>query len=110
MLVGFYRTASGSMPAKKWMYSFSLSDRRKIQKHIDFVLSNWPIGMPYCRSLSGRKGLWEHRISLGDGVNCRVFFCVRSGTMILLGGFVKKTRSTPDRELDLMEKRMRDLA
>ena len=39
----------------------------------------------------------------------RVFFCAHEDSIVLLHGFIKKTQKTPDKELDLAEKRMRGL-
>ncbi|TVR82532.1 MAG: type II toxin-antitoxin system RelE/ParE family toxin, partial [Rhodospirillales bacterium] len=44
-----------------------------------------------------------------DGRIARVFFCAHEGAMVLLHGFVKKTQKTPEREIELAEKRMRGL-
>jgi phage-related protein len=35
----------------------------------------------------------------------RVLFCIHEGTMVLLHGFVKKTRKTPDTELAIALRR-----
>ena len=47
------------------------------------------MGMPLCRSLG--EGLWEVRTRLDDRV-VRVFFCVSGELMVLLHGFIKKSR------------------
>src|SRR5713101_4118291 len=57
----------------------------------------WPIGMPYCRSLG--NGLWEVRSDLTDGKIGRVIFCVVRDHMVLVHGFVKKTRKTPAKDI-----------
>ena len=68
---------------------------------------SWPIGMPYCRPLG--LGLWEVRSDLTDGRSGRVIFCIIEGEMVLLHGFVKKTRKTPAQDIDLARKRKREL-
>ena len=53
----------------------------------------WPIGMPVCRSIGG--GLWEVRSDLPEWRRiARVIFGERDGAMVLLHGFIKKTRRT----------------
>jgi len=69
--------------------------------------ARWPLGMPYCRNLG--DGLWEVRSGLMDGKIGRVLFCVAGGRMVLLHGFVKKTQKTPQRDLTLARKRMREV-
>ena len=64
------------------------------------------MGMPLCRSLC--EGLWEVRTRLDDRV-VRVFFCVSGELMVLLHGFIKKSRRTPKDDLDLARRRKREL-
>ena len=49
------------------------------------------------------------RTTLPGGRIAHVFFCAHEDGMVLLHGFIKKTQKTPDKELDLAEKRMRGL-
>jgi phage-related protein len=52
----------------------------------------------------GRE-LWEVRSGLPHGRIARVVFCVEDGRMMLLHGFIKKTRKTPQRDIELALKR-----
>jgi phage-related protein len=75
-------------------------DRRLIGEDIKTVEFGWPIGMPTCRSLG--NGLYEVRTDLPGNRIARVFFYVdKDKRMVLLHGFLKKTRVTPAPELDL---------
>jgi phage-related protein len=38
----------------------------------------------------------------------RMFLCCAHGELVALHGFIKKTQKTPDAELNLARKRMRD--
>ena len=71
---------------------------------IKTVQFRWPVGLPWVRSLSA--GLWEVRSNLADRT-ARVIFAIDGGEMILLHGFIKKTRKTPAAELELAKKRVR---
>ena len=97
------------MPVREWLLRLSPEDRKAIGDDIRTAEFGWPIGMPLCRSIKGHKGLWEIRSSLSGGRIARVFFCAHDNSMVLLHGFIKKTQKTPDRELDVAEKRMRGL-
>ena len=68
---------------------------------------SWPIGMPLCRALG--KGLWEVRSDLTLGRIARVLFCIHDGWMVLLHSFIKKTQKTPDADLELAIKRMKEI-
>ena len=45
----------------------------------------------------------------GRGRIARVIFCAHEGQMVLLHGFVKKTRKTPKGDLDLATNRMKEI-
>jgi phage-related protein len=62
--------------------------------------------MPLIRKLEA--GLWEVRSTLRDRV-ARVIFTVDGATMVLLHGFIKKSRETPNQDLDLARQRLRTL-
>ena len=67
----------------------------------------WPIGMPACKTMG--NGLFEIRTNLfGNRIAC-ILFCIESGQMILLHGFIKKTKKTTKADLDLALKRKKDL-
>ena len=63
--------------------------------------------MPVCRPLG--RGLWEVRSNLPGNRIARVIFCIAQRQMVLLHGFVKKTRKTPDEDLALARKRMKEI-
>lgn len=103
----FYANARGTEPVKDWLKELALDDRRIVGKDIAKVEFGWPVGMPYCRAMGG--GLWEVRSNISDGRIARVLFCMKDGMMVLLHGFIKKTRTTPSTDLDLARKRMKEL-
>jgi phage-related protein len=86
----FFQSETGRQPVRDWLLSLSENDRKAIGNDIRTAEFAWPVGMPLCRSLKGRKGLWEIRTDLTDGRISRVFFCVHDSQMILLHGFIKK--------------------
>ena len=105
----FYRTGSGTEPVRAWLKDLSGEDRRIIGLDIATVEYGWPVGMPICRSITGRRGLWEVRSSLPGGRIARVFFSIHRGQLVLLHGAVKKTEKTRDSDLDLAMKRKREV-
>jgi len=105
----FFRSASGSEPVRDWLLSLTDEDRKAIGDDIRTAEFGWPVGMPLCRKIAGRKGLWEIRTNLTHGRISRVFVCAHGGAMVLLHGFIKKTQKTPPKELDTAERRMKGL-
>jgi phage-related protein len=104
----FWRATTGREPVRDWLRSGDLSDedRRRIGEDVKTVEFGWPVGMPICRPLGG--GLWEVRTGLGNRI-ARILFCVYAGRMVLLHGFIKKTRKTPATDIDLALDRKRNL-
>ena len=96
----FYRTATGAEPVRKWLKALSREDKRIVGTDIATVEFGWPVGMPTCRPLASRRGLLEVRSSLTQNRIARV---------LLLHGFVKKTRQTPENDLDLAVKRQKEV-
>lgn len=63
--------------------------------------------MPHSRSLS--EGLFELRPRGREGIG-RALYCFVSGRrIIILHAFVKKTQETPERELRIARKRMKEV-
>jgi phage-related protein len=102
----FYRTAAGSEPLRDWLKTLPRADRLAIGEDIKDVEFSWPIGMPLCRNMG--QGVLEVRSQVRDRI-ARVLFCVFEEQMVLLHGFIKKSRKTPPADLELARQRKRDL-
>lgn len=105
----FFRTATGVEPVREWLKALSREDKRIFGTDIATVEFGWPVGMPTCRPLASRRGLWEVRSSLTQNRIARVLFIVYQGQMVLLHAFVKKTQQTPKSDLDLAVKRQKEV-
>jgi phage-related protein len=96
----FYRTDKGNEPVRGWLKAMESEDRRLIGEDIKTVEFGWPVGMPTSRPLG--EGLHEVRTNLPGNRIARTFFYVdKQQRMVLLHGIIKKTRATPDADLDL---------
>ena len=89
-----------------WLLTLAKAQRKIIGDDVLKVQYCWPIGKPPVGNLG--EGLWEVRLRLGNQI-ARVIFCVEGPTMVLLHGFIRKTRMTPKHELDLAVERMNQL-
>ena len=65
------------------------------------------LGLPYTKAMGG--GLFEIRARGSEGTGRAFFCCVKEQKILVLHGFIKKTQTTPRRELRLAIKRMKDL-
>ena len=74
--------------------------QRKILQILRIVEIMERVPQSYLKQIENTKGLYELRIVFG-GNNFRVFCFFDSGKVIvLLGGFEKKTRKTPKKEIE----------
>ena len=105
--VRFYRTAWGREPVLEWLRSLDKEDRRTIGLDLMRVQFGWPIGMPLVRSL--KDGLWEVRSTLSSNRIARLILCFHDKSLVALHGFIKKTRRTPNEDLNLARMRMREV-
>jgi phage-related protein len=103
----FYRTDTGREPVREWLKDLEPADRKIIGDDIRDCEFAWPVGLPLCRPITGRRGLWEIRSGLTGGRIARVLFSIEHGQMVLLHGFIKKAQRTPGREIDVAVRRMK---
>ena len=66
------------------------------------------VGMPHVRCLSGP--LWEMRLGGRDGIARALYVTVQGRRVVVVRAFVKKTRRTPRREIELALQRAREVA
>jgi phage-related protein len=99
----FFRTEAGREPVREWLRDLTKKERRIIGVDIMTVQFRWPLGMPLVRNLG--SGIWEVRSKLPTRI-ARILFFVHEKEIVLLHGFIKKTRKTPteDRALALQRK------
>ena len=104
--VQFFRLDSGREPVRDWLKGMNRGHRKTIGEDVKTLQFGWPIGMPLARKMD--EGLWELRSKLGSGI-ARTFFTIYEGNIVLLSGFVKKSKKTPAKELALAKRRLRKL-
>lgn len=103
----FFRTDGWREPVREWLVeALDRAERAKVGVDIRRVELGRPLGMPTCRPIGG--GLWEVRTNLDRRI-ARVIFCVGQGRMVLLHGFIKKNRQTPDEDIALARRRKKEL-
>lgn len=103
----FFRTLAGNEPVREWLKELREDERQAIGKDLLRAQWRWPAGMPLCRAMGG--GLWEVRTDLPTRRTGRVLLCLYREHLVALHGFIKKTRATPDEDLELARKRKREL-
>lgn len=99
----FYQTEQGAEPVRAWLKELTKADKKVIGEDIKTVQFGWPLGMPLVDNLG--SGLWEVRSNLAGRRIARVIFFMDDNTMVLINGFMKKTKKTPQSELKIAKKR-----
>ena len=89
---------------REWLKGLPVEEKKRIGADILAVQYGWPLGLPLVDSLG--DGLWEVRTRLPTRIARTIFF-VHNATIILLHGFIKKTRATREQEITLAGKRKR---
>ena len=110
--VVFFRTETENEPVKEWLNNFGEEDGSIIDIDIRVVAEQWPqvLRTNLVKKIHGEEQLWEIRRRISGGKRtARILFTIEGRRMILLHGFIKKTRKTPRKDLRLARKR-RDLS
>ena len=82
----------------------SLSVRKKIDWTLLILKTTKIVPKKYFKHLTNTDGLWEIRISAGNGI-FRIFcFFDKGNLIIVLSGFQKKTQKTPKKEIKKAER------
>jgi phage-related protein len=100
-----YAPGNDREPVREWLKGLDAADRRAIGADIKDVEFSRPLGMPLVRPLG--HDLWEVRSNLVSGRIAFVIFMIEHRHMVLLHGFLKKTRKTPQDEIELALRRKR---
>jgi phage-related protein len=104
--VKFFRADGGNEPVREFLRGLRPNERKIIGTDIKEVQFGWPLGMPLVRKMG--KDLWEVRSHL-EGRIVRVLFTVVGGQMVLLHAFIKKSRKTPQSDLEIAKARKSQL-
>ena len=99
----FFRTEMGREPVREWLRGLDTADKHRIGVDIEKVRLRWPVSMPLVRKLE--TDLWEIRSNLRSKRIARILFSLEDNDMVILHGFVKKSKKIPLRDLRLARKR-----
>jgi phage-related protein len=93
----FYRSETGNEPVREWLKDLPRDYKKIIGEDIKTAQIGWPLGMPLIEKIDAN--LWEVRTKLTDGI-ARILFTVDGNYMVLLHGFIKKSKKIPKHELE----------
>lgn len=108
--IEYYKTPSGQEVIKEFIDGLQESTQAKLGRQLD-LLEHYgdTLGMPHAKALGG--GLMELRVRGKRGSQeVRVFYVlVTRDRIYLLHAFIKKTQTTPKKELDLARRRQAEI-
>ena len=105
--VEYYESPDGSYPVEDFILLQDVKMRAKLFRLIELLeLKGNELREPYSKALN--DGIFELRAKQGSDISRVLYFFVVGSRVILTNGFVKKSRKTPVRELDLAKKRRAD--
>lgn len=108
--IEYYTTPSGQEIVKKFIDGLQEIDQAKLAHILDLLEQyGYRLGMPHAKPLG--DGLVELRVRSGRArQEIRIFYIfVKSNRIYLLHGFIKKTQTTPKRELDTARVRQAEI-
>ena len=94
---------------ENWLADIPKDIKARIINIVDLLIEHGPqnVREPYVKHIRGK--LFEIRAKGKDGI-ARVFYFTMTGQrIILIHGFIKKTRKTPKKELDTAVVRMKEI-
>jgi phage-related protein len=94
----FYKKEDGFTPVQEFLDRLPTKHHAKALRDID-VLEKYGTELtePHVKHIDGK--LWELRIRSASDISRIFYFASVGKDIVLLHGFVKKTKKTPDREL-----------
>lgn len=110
MRVKYYITPSGRSPVEEFINQLSESVRSNFLDALIVMESGKNLSLPVSRPLFGiSRGLHELRLKDRSGIY-RIFYFIKRGEAIyFIHGFVKKTQELPQKELEIVKKRLKEI-
>jgi phage-related protein len=104
----FYKTIEGKCPVKDFLDSLPGKVAQKVAWVLSLLEDLEVVPSTYFKKLVGTEEIWECRIQFAS--NAYRIFCFFEGNsvVILTHGFTKKTRKTPQQEIERAEAYRRD--
>ena len=100
----FFETEQKNQPVRDFLLMLQREDRKIIGADVFTVQEGFPLGYPLVEKID--QDLWEIRSTVTGGI-CRILFTIQEETMVLLHGFIKKSRKIPKTELRTAQARLK---
>lgn len=105
--VEYYEKEDGKIPCKEFIDSLSLKMKLKAIRSIECLEElGTNIREPYSKYIG--DGIFELRIKFSSDITRIFYFFVKDKTIILTNGFIKKTKKTPKKYIEMARKYKKD--
>ncbi len=102
--IRFYEDHRGRSPVLEYLDKLQVGERAKVYNALRLLEEFGPdLSMPHAKRIEGR--LWELR----PGANRLFYFLLVDQTFVILHGFRKQSQKTPELEIQLARRRMKEL-
>ena len=108
MKVAFYETASGRSPIESFIKDLPKSDQARFADVFDGI-EKFGLDCPRIQLRQLRGKLWEIKFNAPAGGFRIAYVVIELNTMVWLHVFKKTTQKTPLGDLDIAEKRMKEV-
>lgn len=108
MKVAFYETPSGRSPIESFIKDLPKSDQARFVDVFDGI-EKFGLGCPRVQFRQLRGKLWEIKFNAPSGGFRIAYVVIEVNTMVWLHAFSKKTQKTPEGDLEIAEKRMKEI-
>lgn len=108
MNVAFYQTSSGRSPIEDFISELPKHDKARFTDVFEGI-ENYGFDCPRVQFKPLRGKLWEIKFNAPSGGFRIAYVVVDGSSMVWLHVFKKTTQKTPLRDLDIAEKRMKEV-
>ena len=107
MKVDFYRSGHGKSPIEKFIKSLSKDDQIRFAEMMEGV-NKFGLNYPRAKFKPVRTKLWEIKFKGKEG-SYRILYTIKNPFMVWLHSFKKKTQKIPKSDLEIAEKRKKEV-
>jgi phage-related protein len=107
MKVSYYTTASGRRPVVEYIKELQKKEKAELIGALEMI-EKYGFDAPRVTFRQIRGKLWEIKIERGLS-HCVFYASVTSQEIVLLHAYQKKSQKAPNKEIELAERRMREI-
>jgi len=106
--IDFYRDKSGYCPVEEFLDSLNAKQAQKVVWVLRLIEEQETVPNTYLKKLINTEEIWEVRVQFGNNIFRILGFFENYNLIVLTSGFQKKSQKTPEKEIQLAEKRRKD--